>query len=188
MALGGSVRRWVLEPVWVADPEPKQESWTCPACGRAVWRTSPAWKGIWFAPVPTDLVTRCARQHAAHDRHGRPFEAPEGVLAWAPVVGLEEQAALDDPAARRVPVVALDDDGGFVALLPPAGLRVRPAAEDGSGALVVEALDDLQPSDLVGRSSRAGRPLGRVPAGSLVVEDGSIDARALRDALSPPAG
>jgi hypothetical protein len=172
-----SLRRWVLEPAWTAAPEPRREEWSCPACGRTVWRANPAWKGIWFAPVRSELVTRCARQHGAHDRHGAAFV--EDRTSWAPVVGLSEQAALEDADDRRVPVVALAD-GGFVALLPPAGVRVR-----GDG--VVEALDDLQPSDLVGRSPRAGRPVGRVAPGSLVAEAGSIDARALRDALLPGA-
>ena len=175
MALG-RVKRWVFEPVWTAAPEPKREEWTCPSCGRTVWRTNPAWKGIWFAPVESELVTRCARQHGAHDRHGRPFPEDDD-LRWSPVVGLDELAALDDPAARQVPVVGLDD-GGFVALLPPAGLRFVKV----DGGFEVEVLDELQPSDLVGHAPRRGRIVGWVPDGAL-----DFDARVLRKAISPRA-
>ena len=149
------IRRWLVEPVWTAAPAPEREEWCCPACGRTVWRDSPAMKGIWFAPTDLELTGRCARQHGAHHRR-----------SGEPLPPVEPAFAVEDD--RRVAVAPLDG-GAFVALLPPAGLLFLPAA-DGRPAFDVHALDELSPSDLVGRGRPHGRHLGIVPADEVAVD------------------
>ena len=174
MALGRTIARWLFLPVWTAAP-PKREEWTCPACGRTVWRTNPAWKGIWFVPSELELTGRCARQHGAHGRRGGELPADDGGAVWAPAVDVAEVAAL----GGRVPVVRLDG-GRVVALLPPAGLLLSPVGD----GLEVEVLDDLAPSDLVGGDGGhlRGRPVGRIDVTAL--DDEGVDAAALAPLLA----
>src|SRR5689334_16823482 len=136
--LGRLLTRTFVEPVWTAGPT-KVEAWPCPTCGREVVRLSPAVKGIWVAPTAAERTALCARQHGAHGRLGTPLPIDEDelVVDWVPVVALE--------------------DGAFLALVPPAGLRCTPA--DGGG-YAVSALDEVNPSDLVGHPTAThGRTL-----------------------------
>ena len=162
------VIRWLLEPVWTAEPMPPEE-WPCPACGRSVSRDNPAQKGVWFAPVEVELRARCARQHGAHDRHGTPLPTPSD----------------EADVASTVPVVRLAA-GGFVALVPPAGVRFDP---DHDGGWLAYRLDRLDPSDLLGEGvAPRGRLVGRVVIRDTEVGDDGVAATVLeRLGVSPAA-
>jgi hypothetical protein len=113
-------------------------------CGRAVDRSSPALKGVWFTAVPAERIALCARQHGAPDRRGHPV-----------VAGTDRTTGdvrSDVPLIERA-------DGALVALVPPHGVELA-RAEDG-GYDVFE-LDELRPSDLVGTVGRHGRWIGSV--------------------------
>ena len=155
------------EPLWTAAPKPPEE-WPCPACGRTVSRDNPAQKGVWFAPVEVELLARCARQHRAHDRDGTPLPTPS--------------AEVD--VASTVPVVRLAT-GGFVALVPPAGVRFDP---DHDGGWLAYRLDRLDPSDLLGDVAPRGPLLGRVAIHeSGIGDDGVAAALIERLGVSPAA-
>lgn len=170
------VRRWLFEPVWLASP-PRREEWACPTCGRSVWRSNPAWKGIWFAPTDLELRTRCARQHGAHGRGGEPLPAaePVGVVDPQLLAGLAS-------ADRWIPVVDLAD-GAFVALLPPSGVLFVAA----DGGYDTWLLDELRPSDLVGRPVARGRRAGHVEGSTLVRSAAGVDAASIEPLLGASA-
>jgi hypothetical protein len=122
----------------VASP-PTVETWPCPApgCGRDVHRVNPALKGYWIAPVPSELLARCAREHGAHDRAGRPFPPDE---PWSGGPEALATASLLDLGAGR-----------FVVLTAPPLVLVA----DATGAsfvvrVLAGASAGLAPSDLVG--------------------------------------
>ena len=142
--IGRILAKSFVLPVWVAG-DPHVERWTCPACGREVERTSPALKGIWVTAKDDERTALCARQHGAHDRKGRPLPATD-----------DARPPVDDV---WIPLIARED-GSFVALVPPAGLELVPTAV-GDGYRV-RALDELNPSDLVGHAPTHGRELGVV--------------------------
>lgn len=160
MELRDVLVRTFVRPVWVAGP-PRVERWTCPACGRDVDRTSPAWKGIWFTAEPAEVTARCARTHRAHDRKGRPLP--------------EEERPLGDDA---VPIVAVDvatpgaPPSSFVALWPPHGVAFLLDAD--GGTYEVRRLRALATSDLIGPRAAAlpGDVIGRVAVGDVRFEDG----------------
>jgi hypothetical protein len=154
--------RTLVRPAWEASG-PKIETWTCRACGRRVERTSPAWKGIWFAAGPDEVVALCARVHRAHDRKGVPVavdEEPLGDDAWVPIVAVD----------------AGDPPPSFVALVPPAGVAF---VLDGD-AYELRRLDELRPGDLVGPRAAArlgGDVIGRIPVASLDLDPVSCAVR-----------
>ena len=164
MELRDLLLRTVVRPAWVAGG-PKVETWTCSACGQDVERVSPAWKGIWFAATPGEVVALCARTHRTHDRTGAPLPVEE-----------------DADGEGGVPIVAVDesDDGApprsFVALVPPAGVA---CVLDGD-AYELRRLAELRPGDLVGPGAAArldGEVIGRVRVEDL---DLDLDLRAIR--------
>ena len=174
MQLRDLLLRTLVKPVWVAG-EAKIETWTCPACGRDVERTSPAWKGIWFTATPDEVTGLCSRVHRTHTRKGGPL-APTDAEAhpgpgdeWVPVVAVERPTDAEGPPAA------------FVALVPPHGVAFVLDADAGSYEL--RRLRGLAPSDLVGAHAAAaldGERLGAVPVDAVEL-DGDTAVR-----FSPP--
>jgi hypothetical protein len=162
----------MTRPAWVASP-PVREVWTCPApdCGRSVWRDNPASKGIWFAPTETELVARCAAQHAVHDRHGDPLVADEPWSGGAAGEGDEDVAGFVRLAGGTLIVLCAPP-----LLLLPDGDRVE-----------VRELGEVTPSDLVGSPlTERGRAIGVVDATALDLDErlGTLALAPLRAALA----
>ena len=151
MELREVLLRAFLKPVWLPGP-PKVERWRCPACGRDVERTSPAWKGIWFTAEPAEVLARCARTHGQHDRHGDPLPIEEVEVGddALPIVAVEPAADPEGPPRS------------FVALAPPPGILFVLDADAGTYELRrlhrAPAASDLVgsksaslPADVIGR-------------------------------------
>ena len=158
MALRDVLLKTLVLPVWTAG-EAKVETWTCSACGREVDRISPAWKGIWFAAGPDEVVALCARTHRAHDRKGAPVApgAPDEGEDWIPITGVDGEGGLPR---------------SFVALLPPTGVAF--VLDPEGRAYELRRLDELAPSDLVGTAPATALE-GEV-VGSVAVDDLEFDA------------
>jgi hypothetical protein len=164
--IGRIFARTFVRPVWVAGA-PHVETWSCPACGRSIERRSPAVKGIWVTAMPSERTALCARQHGAHDRKGR-------------VLAADEPQAVGGDDDVWIPLV-VRGDGSCVALVPPAGLELVPV--DGGRGYLVIALDELNPSDLVGHARTGGHELGVIARDAVRVDPAGrpidVDARRL---------
>ena len=182
MELRDALLRTFVKPAWVAGP-PKVERWTCPACGRGVDRTSPAWKGIWFTAEPGEVTALCSRTHRTHDRRGNPLadDAPAAGDDAVPIVAVEPGPRLD--GAPR----------SFVALVPPHGLVF--VLDAGGDTYEVRRLRRAPgASDLLG-SRPAGLPsdaVGAVSVADVRFEDGLGAVRVVAElglaVGDPPAG
>jgi hypothetical protein len=166
----GTVVRWIAQPAWVAGPR-KIEAWPCPApgCGRTVHRENPATKGWWVAPVESELLARCAREHGAHDRDGDPF--PEDVPWTGGAAALETAGVLELGSGR------------FVVLSSPA-LVLEPDAT-GAGYVVRVVTGELAPSDLVSGGSGAGAVARSRAEGTVAAADLGLGAEPGTVRLAP---
>jgi hypothetical protein len=144
----------------------------CPACGRRVYVDDlPSRRVVLPRSIPFELVSRCAFEHGAHDRDGRPAVA-------TPASAMESDS--------RRPVVARGPCGSILVAAGDESLIVAPSCDDPPIVRVV-AVGELRAGDLVGPwdglISRS-TTLGFAPADAVDFDrDDCIDLDRLRRAL-----
>lgn len=129
----------------------------CPACGRRVYASDAiARRMVTPAGAPFVLTARCAFEHGAHDREGRPV-TPAPVRTWEP----------------RQPLLARGPCGSLLVVAPDRTMVVSPYCDDPPIAKVSQ-VDHLSPGDLIGPWDsllERSTPIGYVPADAVHVDE-----------------
>jgi hypothetical protein len=134
----------------------------CPACRAEVDRSALWSFPAWAVPTDLELTAACARLRGTHGRKGEPLA--------------ERRDAAPAPTCPVVLGAAHDGIAPFVALTDRGPLAFRPVGD--RSAFDVLALDELNPSDLVGTWSSLwarGRIVSRVPASACRIDDDLLD-------------